>query len=268
MKHLKSFISFTFPHIVMLFMFSIYLLINYVAKEYKQSIIHDYSIVVISNTPMVKIDQIAGMKIRSIDPISREKIISDVKRNLSKTSIDLLNNRLPYFYKIYLTTFPSTYKLAEIKKELTSITSIKKVETFSKNHNQIYAMITLVQAIVFILFLVVLILSMLLLSKQVQIWFYEHRERISIIQLHGGSLLYSSMPIIKTIITSALVSSVIVYTILYIVSINLSSLLSPELAVILPGKMNLSFEIIKIVALAFVMPFITFAGLIIKYKMR
>jgi cell division transport system permease protein len=249
-------------------MFSIYLLINQVANGYKKSIIHDYSIVVISNTPMVKIDQIAGMKIRSIEPISRQKIINSVKTNLSDTSMELLNKRLPYFYKIYLTQFPTTFKLAQIKKELTSITSIKRVETFSKNHNQIYAMITLIQAIVFILFLVVLILSMLLLSKQVKIWFYEHKERISIIQLHGGTLLYSSIPIIKTIITSALVSSVFVYVILYFVTINLSTILPPELAIIIPKNINLSFEIIKIVALAFLMPILTFVGLLIQYKMK
>jgi len=268
MKHLKSFVSFTFPLIVMLSMFSIYILVDYVAKEYKKSIINDYAIIVVSNTPMVKIDKLGGIKIKSIKPISREKIIKEVKDNLSNTSIKLLNNRLPYFYKIYLTEFPTSFTLDKIRKELSKITSIKKIETFSHDHNQIYSMISLIQDIVFILFIVVLVLSVLLLSKQIKIWFYEHQERISIIQLHGGTLLYSSIPIIKTIITSALVSSVVVYAILYTVAINLSSLISPELAAIIPQNINLSFEIIKIVLLAFIIPMLTLVGLLVRYKLK
>jgi cell division transport system permease protein len=249
-------------------MFSVYILIDHVAKEYKKSIINDYSIIVVSNTPMVKIDKLAGINIKSIEPISRQKIIKEVKNNLSNTSVTLLNNRLPYFYKIYLTEFPTSFMLDTIRKELSKITSIKKIETFSHDHNKIYSMITLIQEIVFILFIVVLVLSALLLSKQIKIWFYEHQERITIIQLHGGTLLYSSIPILKTIITSALISSIVVYAILYTVAVNLSSLVSPELVAIIPTHINISFEIIKLVALAFFIPLVTLIGLLVSYKLK
>ena len=268
MRHLKPFIAFTFPLIVMLFMFSIYLLVNYVVDDYKKSIVSDYAIVVISNTPMVKIDKLAGIYVQSIDPISREKIIKEVKDNLSESSVKLLNNRLPYFYKIYLNEFPTTLKLEQIRKELSTIASIKRIETFSKDHNKIYSLLILIQNIVFILFLVVLVLSVLLLSKQIKIWFYEHEERITIIQLHGGTLLYSSIPILKTIVYSAVVSSVIVYIILFLVASNLSSILAPEITMILPPHINIGFEIIKIVILAFTIPMVTFIGLLVRYKFR
>jgi len=268
MRHLKPFIAFAFPLIIMLFMFSIYLLVNYIVDDYKKSIVNDYSIIVISNIPMVKIDNLAGIKVQSIDPISREKIIKDIQDNLSDSSIKLLKSRLPYFYKIYLNKFPTTLKLEQIRKELSTITSIKRVETFSKDHNKIYSLLILIQNIVFILFLVVLILSILLLSKQIKIWFYEHEDRITIIQLHGGTLLYSSIPILKTIVYSAIVSSIIVYIVLFLVASNLSSILAPEITMILPPHINIGFEIIKIIILAFVIPIVTFIGLLVRYKFK
>jgi cell division transport system permease protein len=142
------------------------------------------------------------------------------------------------------------------------------VETFSSDHNKVYSLLILIQNIVFILFLVVLILSILLLSKQIKIWFYEHEERITIIQLHGGTLFYSSIPILKTIITSAIVSSVVVYAVLYLVAVNLAYLVAPEITMILPPHINMSFEIIYILLLAFFIPMVTFVGLLVRYKFR
>ncbi len=199
MKLLKSFLSFTFPLVIMLFIYSVYLLVNKVVEDYQQGIIDDYSIVIITHTPFVAIDEVGGIAIKEIKQISRKKIIDDVKENLSKNSLKLLDKKLPYFYNIYLEEFPTTTKLQQIRKELKEYKSVTKVETFSSDHNKIYSLLVLIEDIVFILFMIVLILSLLLLSKQIKIWFYEHSQRITIIQLHGGSLLYASKPILKTI---------------------------------------------------------------------
>jgi len=129
-------------------------------------------------------------------------------------------------------------------------------------------LLMLIQNIVLILFMVVLVLSVLLLSKQIKIWFYEHRERISIIQLHGGTLLYSSKPILKIIFSSALFSGLFVYLFLYLIVSNISFLVQPELLTIISKNISLEFEIIKILILAFVIPMITFFGLLVQYKLK
>ena len=120
MKFLKSFFAVTFPLIVMLGVFSIYLIVNKVVDNYKQNITDDYAIVVITNTPLSQIDEIAGIKVRDIEPINRDKIIKSVQDNLSDTSVDLLKRKLPYFYEIHLEQFPTTRKL-----EMISIHSLK-----------------------------------------------------------------------------------------------------------------------------------------------
>jgi len=268
MKPLKSFLSFTFPLIIMLFIYSVYLLVNKVVEDYQRGIINDYSIVIITNTPFITIDEVAGMGVKEVVSINRKKIIDGVKDNLSKNSIDLLNKKLPHFYKLYLDDFPTTDKLKQIRKELKEYKSVRKVETFSTDHSKIYSLLLLIEDIVFILFIIVLVLSLLLLSKQIKIWFFEHNNRITIIQLHGGSLIYASKPIIKTILLSAFSSSIVVIALLYFIANSLVTLIQPEIISILPKVIHLEMEAVQIVVLSFIIPLLTFFGLLIQYKAK
>jgi len=268
MKLLKSFLSFSLPLLIMLFMFSIYLVVTKVVVNYKENIINDYAILVITNTPLSSIDSLANIKVKNIEPLSRKNIIKKVKKNLSETSVDLLQKKLPYFNKIYLEEFPTTVKLEQIRKELSGIKNIKKIETFSNDHNKLYSLLVLVQNIIFILFAAVLLLSILLLSKQIKIWFFEHNERISIIQLHGGSLLYSSKPIIKIIVGSALFSSLIASSMLFTIISNIQFIVEPEIMEFIPTVLSLEMEVFKIFLLSIIIPLITFFGLLVKYKLK
>lgn len=268
MRLLKSFFSFTVPLVIMLTTFSIYLIVNKVVNNYKQTIINDYSIIVIANTPLVSIDSIADIKVKDIEILSREKIIEDIKSDLSTSSLDLLKNKLPYFYKIYLEEFPTTLKIEQIRKELTTISNIKRVETFASDHNKVYSLLILIQNIVIILFLVVLTLSIILLLKQVKIWFFEHSQRITIIQLHGGSLLYGSKPILKMMTLSAIFSILFVCTLLLLTVNNISSIIQPEILNLIPKVFQLEQEFVKIVILAFTIPLVTFLGLLINHKFK
>jgi len=268
MKLLKSFISFTFPLVVMLFMFSIYLIVTKVVDNYKENIINDYAIVVITNTPLLSIDKLAGIKVKDIESLSRDRIIKNVQQNLSDSSVELLQKKLPYFYKIYLEEFPTSLKLEKIRKQLMTISNIKKIETFSNDHNKLYSLLILVQNIIFILFGAVLLLSVLLLSKQIKIWFFEHNDRISIIQLHGGSLLYSSLPIIKIILGSALFSSILSSAMLFVIISNIHMIIQPEIMTLIPTVLSMEMEIFKIFLLSILIPSVTFLGLLVKYKLQ
>jgi cell division transport system permease protein len=249
-------------------MFSIYLVVTKVVNNYKQNITNDYAIVVIANTPLSSIDTLAGIKVKDIEPLSREKIIKSVKDNLSDTSVELLKRKLPYFYKIHLEEFPTTLTLEKIRKELMTISNIDKIETFSNDHNKLYSLLILVQNIIFILFGAVLLLSIMLLSKQIKIWFFEHNQRITIIQLHGGSLLYSSKPIIKVILGSAFVSSILASIMLYVVISNIHLIVEPEIMTLIPTVLSMEMEILQLILLSVIIPLITFFGLLVKYKLK
>ena len=187
---------------------------------------------------------------------------------MSDSSLNLLSNKLPYFYKIHLEEFPTTLKIEQIRKELTTISNIKRVETFANNHNKVYSLLVLIQNIVIVLFLVVLTLSVILLLKQVKIWFFEHSQRITIIQLHGGSLLYASKPILKVMTLSAIFSILLVCTLLFFTVDNISSIIQPEILSLIPKVFELEQEFVKIIMLAFAIPLTTFFGLLIDHKFK
>ena len=54
-----------------------------------------------------------------------------------------------------------------------NINTVKKVEIFSKNHNQIYLLLLIIQKIIAIVFVVILLYAVIIISKQIKIWFYE-----------------------------------------------------------------------------------------------
>ncbi|MEA3384184.1 MAG: cell division protein FtsX [Campylobacterota bacterium] len=268
MRLLKSFLSFTMPLMIMLLTFLVFLFVTKVVDNYKYNITDDYSILIISNTPLTKIDEVANLKVKELVILQRKKIIDDIKDNVSESSLKVLSTKLPYFYKLYLNEFPTSSKLEQIRKELTTISNIKRVETFSNDHNKIYSILILIQNIVLVLFIVILALAALLLWQQIKIWMFEHKERINIIQLHGGSIFYSSKPILKVMFLSTLFSSIIVCLIAYFVLTNIATILQPEITSLIPSFQTFQFDLIKILFLAFIIPFIAFMGLLIKYKIK
>jgi cell division transport system permease protein len=266
MKRLKSLISFILPLIAMLITFSIYLIVNKVVDNYQKNIVNDFSIVVISIKPLQPIRSVAGIGIKNIDQLNRNAIIGGIKDNLSDSALELLDRKLPYFYKVHLATFPNNRDLMSIKRTLLANKNIQKVETFTVDHNQIYSLLALTQSIVIALFVVVLISSFLLLLKQIQIWFFEHNERITILQLHGASLIYSSKAILSIMIISIVISILLVVSLLFLALANVSMVVSLDTLQLIPDFFDLQFELLQIVVLAIITPLIAFFGLLIKYK--
>ena len=154
MRFLKNIFAFLIPLLSMLITFSIFLLINNVVENYKSKISRDYSIVIVTNTPLVKetINELAGIKVENIQTLPNDKIITSIKSSLSDNSIELLKQKLPNFYQIYLEIFPTSSELEEIKQTLLQNKNIRKVEVFYKNHNQIYLLLLLLNSVSFILF--------------------------------------------------------------------------------------------------------------------
>jgi len=131
MKFLKSLISLIIPLFIVLTTFSLYSAISIVVNDYKKIIISDYAIMVVSNTPLIKtnITKLANIKVQNIQTLKRDQIIENLKSDLSNTSIKLLKQKLPFFYKIYLNDYPTTSQLKIIKNQLKKISNIKIGET-------------------------------------------------------------------------------------------------------------------------------------------
>lgn len=270
MKSLKNIFAFLIPLTSMLLTFAIYLLIDNVVDNYKQRISNDYSIVIITNTPLIKenIDELAGIKVEKIQTLQKNKIINNIKSDLSNSSIALLKRKLPHFYQIYLEVFPTTSELDEIKDTLLRNKNIRKVEVFSKDHNQTYLLLVLINSITFILFFIITIFSIIVIAKQVKLWFHEHSVKIAILRLHGASILYSASSVLNYAIVSSLLAFFIVGAFLYYVSNNLMVIFPSELQDIINVQVDFNFELFKLFILSISISIFTIIGVLFKYKIN
>lgn len=270
MKFLKNTFAFIIPLTAMLISFIIYIFSSNILENYKITIADDYSIVIITNTPLIKEDltSLADIRVEKIITLKKDNIITNIKSNLSKSSIDLLKRKLPHFYKIKLEVFPTTSELETIKNTLYQNKNVRKVEIFSKNHNSVYLLLLLLSQISFILFTIITIFAIIIISKQIRIWFFEHHEKITILKLHGASILYSSSTILKYAIFSSLISFMIVSGIFIYLIDNISVLLPYDLEDIVKISLTLENSLIKVFFLSFGISILTILGVLLKYKMK
>ncbi len=268
MKFLKNVFAFLIPLLSMLITFSIYLLIDNVVDNYKSKISKDYSIVVVTNTPIEKdnISELAGIKVEKIQALPNDKIVANIKSSLSDNSIELLKQKLPNFYQIYLEIFPTSSELEEIKQTLLKNKNIKKVEVFYKNHNQTYLLLLLLNSVSFILFFIITLFAIIIIAKQIKLWFHEQSVKISILRLHGASILYSASSILNYAMLSSFLAFLITTSFLYYVSNNMTVLFPLELHDIVDIEINLLTELAKIFLLSFCISIFTIFGVLLKYK--
>jgi cell division transport system permease protein len=189
-----------------------------------------------------------------------------MQQKLSQSSIKLLKQKLPFFYKIYLDNYPTISELLLIKKDLKNMSNIKRVETFSSDHSKIYSLLILSEQIVSIVFIFIMLFAILILYKQISIWFFEHYKRILIINLHGGSILYSAMPIIQVAFVGSIIASALTVLLSFEIKNNLPLILSPEILNIIVDIDNLDVNYIQIVLMSFGISLISILGVLIKHK--
>ena len=264
MKSLKAIFAFFVPLLAMLITFCIFLLIDNIVDNYKNKISRDYSIVLVATNPINKesLNELAGIKVENIQLLPNEKIIENIKSNLSDNSIELLRQKLPYFYQIYLEIFPTSSELEVIKKTLLSNKDVKNVEVFYKNHNQIYLLLLILNSVSFILF----IFAIIIIAKQIKLWFHEHSVRISILRLHGASIIYSASSVLKYALISSFLAFLISSLFLIYVSSNIEVLFPFELQEIVNVNINIEGDILKIFILSFCISVFTIFGVLFKYK--
>ena len=73
-----------------------FLLIDNIVDNYKNKISRDYSIVLVATNPIKKesLNELAGIKVENIQLLPNEKIIENIKSNLSDNSIELLRQKI------------------------------------------------------------------------------------------------------------------------------------------------------------------------------
>lgn len=225
-------------------------------KGYEKTLNEGYSIIVVSKNKL-DINRLrnASRGIKSLEEIDPTFVIDSLKDNVSFKNLSYLKKDLPFFYKVGLYRYPSVKERDRITQDLERINSITRIETFSKTQNQIYGLLVLIKAVLVVVTFLMLFVSGLLIIRQMEMWFIEHKDRMRIMSVFGASLWQKSANLFIVSIIDSVISTLVVSTLFFLLAS------SPTLA--------LSFAEIGIDSLSFSFPFdiLTLFGISIALSM-
>jgi cell division transport system permease protein len=212
MKSVKNHLSLILALVSILFAIQTLSVTNRAIDAYKENLKNNYSLVVIATTTLDTKKIAKNNKlIEHIEPISVDKAIKKIDKNINKQNMELLKLSLPKFYKVQLNKYPSPSEIKLIKNKLLSIKGVKQIEDFKSSHDVTYKLLTLFQIVVSVFSVVVFIITSLLIAKELKIWQYKHNERMNIMGLFGAPKWLSSAVLFRLAVVDAILASVIVF---------------------------------------------------------
>ncbi|MCV6609073.1 MAG: hypothetical protein OIF32_12745 [Campylobacterales bacterium] len=221
MKSFKNHLSLIFALVSLLFSFQFLTGTTQVVDEYERYLGENYSIVAVSTTKLTyEAVSRVSIKIKGIEELDPTFMIDSLKDNLSPENIAYLKVTLPHFYKIKLYEYPSIKDRERIKEALLQIKSISKLETFAKNQNHIYDLLILNKTVLIVLTSLIAVIAVLLMVRQMEVWLYEHSQRMYIMSVFGASLFQKSAVLFLLAILDSIISTVIVVVSYYYLTMN------------------------------------------------
>ena len=219
MKSFKNHISLVVALLSILLSLQVFTIVNRSLDAYKENLAKNYSLVVVAQKKVDAKQLMANNEeIKSIEEISPDAIIKKLNNGISKQNMELLKITLPRFYKLQLKSYPSTSELKNLTAKLLKSQSIQKVETFSKTHDTTYKLLLLFKTVVSLFALTVIIVTILLIFKELRIWQFKHNERMNIMGLFGAPVWLRSAVLFRLAIVDALIASAISFVLFSYIS--------------------------------------------------
>ena len=211
MRSFKSHISVIFPLVILLFAIEFSLMLGKFVSDYEFKMTSDYNIIIVSEIELNENMLIPIIPtFASLTTLDANLILNRLKNDISAKNISVLKSILPKFYSLKLTNFPSKDAMVNIKANLSKIQGVKRVETFSKTHDQVYNMLILSKNIADYFAIVVGLLGLVLVFKQMRIWLYEHKRRVEIMTLFGAPYWLKSAMLYKLSIIDSIIATTLV----------------------------------------------------------
>lgn len=221
MKFIKRYLSLFLPIFSIAIVFNMYVYTQELLHEYQINVNKNYSII-ISSKKELKAHTIRMMVdgINKVEDVDTDKLTRSFSSTLSRENLSMLRKSIPYFYNILLDYFPSSRELSYIEQKLYENKNIIKVETFTNKHTDFTQMVILTKGIINFFIFIVFILSLMLIFKQVEVWYFEHAENMEIMSLFGASLFQKTSRLFVLAVISAVISSIIVSSMFYLAHNN------------------------------------------------
>jgi cell division transport system permease protein len=219
MKSFRNHLSLVVALLSILFSLQTFIVVDRSISAYKEKLAQNYSLIVVSQKNLKEKEILKKTPLSaSLEALSPDSVIKRLNTGIDKQSVAILKLSLPKFYKLKLKTYPSPSEVEDIKKSLLKISSIVKVESFSKTHNTTYKLLLLFKSVIAVLAFSVAIVTILLISKEMKIWQLKHTERMSIMGLFGAPTWLSSAVLFRLAIVDALIATLLAFLIFIYIS--------------------------------------------------
>ncbi len=211
-KSVKNHLSLVIALFSILFSIQVFLIVDRSIDAYKVNLSTNYSVIAVSQKKLSETTFININKLISkVEELSPDSVIKRLNSDMQSKNIELLKLTLPKFYKLNLAYYPSPAEIKQLTKDLLRNSSITKVEDFSHNHDSTYKLLLLFKNVVSVFALVVLVVTILLIFKELKIWQYKHNERMSIMGLFGAAMWLRSAVLFRLSIVDALMASALAF---------------------------------------------------------
>jgi cell division transport system permease protein len=219
MKSFKNHLSLIIALVSILFSIQIFTIVERSIDAYKDKLATNYSLVIVSQKKLQQQELLKKVpNIATLEEISPDAVIKKIDTGISKKNMELLKVTLPKFYKLHLKKYPSSAEVKNITTKLMGISSITKVETFSATHDKVYKLLLLFKTVISVLAFTILLVTVLLIFKELRIWQFKHNERMSIMSLFGAPTWLRSAVLFRLAIVDALFASVVAFIIFVYIS--------------------------------------------------
>lgn len=208
MKSLKSHISLITALFSILLTLQIFMSLERVIDGYERTLSENYSIVVLSDVNL-SLDAFRAIDgaIKAVEPISPQPMLQKLQTQIDGEQINLMELNLPYFYRLKITHFATPDETRLLGERLLRDGRIQRVETFAKQHDTIFQLLQLFKWVISLLAFVLLLVTTLLIIKEMRLWQLMHRERMNIMALFGAPVWLRSAVLFRLAIVDAIIAS-------------------------------------------------------------
>ncbi|CUU39246.1 Cell division protein FtsX [Helicobacter typhlonius] len=201
------------PLLALLFSFESIMLVNRAVSKHENKLSDNYSIVIASQNALT-LDKIQSFirEAKELKAVTPDYMMNELRKDLSRESIETLQRELPFFYSLKLSTFPDEERLQKINATLKKLNGVTKVESFSKSHSQVYKLLLIIKSSIVVFASLIAILSYILMIKQIEIWKFEHSDRMEIMAFLGAPAWMRNGILFRLAFIDSIISTIAIIT--------------------------------------------------------
>lgn len=187
MNLLRRHLALIIPLLALLFSLESIMLVNRAVAKHEHRLSDNHLIVIASKNPL-SLDKIQSFvrEAKELKVITSDYMLKDFKQDLTPESFEMLQKELPLFYSLKLSVYPDEDRLQKINTTLSKLNGVVKVESFSKTHSQVYKLLFIIKGSIVVFASLIALLSYILMIKQIEIWKFEHKDRMEIMAFLGA----------------------------------------------------------------------------------